>query len=227
VYDRRRVWNTRHLKFSRKLKFKSRSSGRCAAWWCCRTSTFRRTMLPRLQGDKYSIPYLPIVLIVHDISASIVTRLRAWRPGFDSRQGLGFFSFATASRPALRPIQPPIKWVPGVQRPGSEADHSSPSRPEVNACSCISTPPIHLHGAVLVKHRNNYTFTFTYGYVMWFVNRTSTSVQMYWTLPACSVHVSAFCYRWQWWTYGSGVVAKMNQPPTCYNTLYSGCGMQL
>jgi hypothetical protein len=34
--------------------------------------------------------------------------------GFESRQGLGIFLFTTASRPALRPTQPPIRWVPGA-----------------------------------------------------------------------------------------------------------------
>jgi hypothetical protein len=31
--------------------------------------------------------------------------------GFESRQGLGIFLFATAPRPALGSTQPPIQWV--------------------------------------------------------------------------------------------------------------------
>jgi hypothetical protein len=52
--------------------------------------------------------------------------------GFESRQGLGIFLFATVSGPALRPTRLPIQWVPGalsvgVKRPRREADHSPPS----------------------------------------------------------------------------------------------------
>jgi hypothetical protein len=55
---------------------------------------------------------------------------------FESRQGLGIFLFATASRPTLGPIQLPIRWVRGalslgVKRPGREADYSPPSSAEV------------------------------------------------------------------------------------------------
>jgi hypothetical protein len=43
---------------------------------------------------------------------------------------------ASVSRPALRPTQPPIQWVPEVDsrgevRLGRDADHSPPSRAEV------------------------------------------------------------------------------------------------
>jgi hypothetical protein len=48
-----------------------------------------------------------------------------------------FFPVASLSRPALRPTQPPVQWIPGVlspgvkARPGRDADHSPPSSAEV------------------------------------------------------------------------------------------------
>jgi hypothetical protein len=53
------------------------------------------------------------------IAVSVVTRLRAGRPGLDSRQGqVFFFFFATASRLALGPSHPPIQ---GGSFPGGKA----------------------------------------------------------------------------------------------------------
>jgi hypothetical protein len=80
-----------------------------------------------------------------DSSASIVSRLRTGRPGFDSEQGLGFVHLATASRAAPGPKQPLIKSVPEalyprLKWPESEADHSSTSTADVknawNYTSC-------------------------------------------------------------------------------------------
>jgi hypothetical protein len=85
--------------------------------------------------------------------------------GFESRQGLGIFLFTTASRPVLRPTQPPIQWVPGaislgVKRPGHEADHSHPSNAEVNnAWSYTSTPQYKLIKWCSVKAQGQLTFT--------------------------------------------------------------------
>jgi hypothetical protein len=76
-------------------------------------------------------------------------------PGFDSRRGLGIFLFTTASRTALGPTQPPIKWVAGalslgVKRPGREANYSLHLVPRSkNEWSYTFTPPIRLHGVVL------------------------------------------------------------------------------
>jgi hypothetical protein len=86
--------------------------------------------------------------------------------GFDSRPGLGIFLFTAASRTALGSTQPPLQWVAGalsleVNWPGREADHSPPSSAEVkNAWSYTSTPQYAFMAWCLVKHRDNFTFTF-------------------------------------------------------------------
>jgi hypothetical protein len=108
--------------------------------------------------------FLPSTGIVRscDSAVSTVTSLRARPLGFDSRQELGIFFFATASRPILGPTQPPIQLVPGALSPlvrgeGYEVDHSPPSRAEIkNAWSYIST---HLYVFIvwyLVKPRENF-----------------------------------------------------------------------
>jgi hypothetical protein len=72
------------------------------------------------------------------------------------QERLGIFLFTTASRKALGPTQHPIQWVPGAlslgaKQPGREADHSPPSSAEVNnAWNYTSTPPVRLHGVVLI-----------------------------------------------------------------------------
>jgi hypothetical protein len=64
--------------------------------------------------------------------------------------GVKNFGFSTASRPALRPTQPPIEWVPGalhpgVKRPGREADNSPPTSAEVKKTWIYtSTSPLRL-----------------------------------------------------------------------------------
>jgi hypothetical protein len=81
--------------------------------------------------------------------------------------GLGIFLFSTASRPSLGPTQPPIQRVTGflssgVKRLGREADDSPPSSVEVkNEWRYTSTPNYVLMPRCLVKHRDNFNFTFT------------------------------------------------------------------
>jgi hypothetical protein len=68
--------------------------------------------------------------------------------------------FSKTARPALEPIQSPIKWVsvffPGINRPEREVSHSPPSNAEVKTeWSCTFILPIYLHGL----DRNNFIFT--------------------------------------------------------------------
>jgi hypothetical protein len=94
------------------------------------------------------------------------------RPGFDSRQGHGFFLLSTASRPALEPGALP----PGIKQSMCEAYHSPPFIAEVKSVwSCTST--LHMStwsGAqvstgyvfmtwYLVKHRD---FTLVYLFIL-------------------------------------------------------------
>jgi hypothetical protein len=84
-----------------------------------------------------------IILIILDrepgSSVSIVSayRLDDRAIGVDPRLGQRIFPLTSVSRPALRPTQPPVQWVPGVPspgvkaRPGRDTDHSAPSSAEV------------------------------------------------------------------------------------------------
>jgi hypothetical protein len=93
-------------------------------------------------------------------SVSIVTRLRAGRQEFDSREGNEgiSFLFVTGSIPPLGRTQPHIQWVPGdlllgAKRPGLEPVHLYPSTAEVkNACSYTSTPSYVFIAWYLVRH---------------------------------------------------------------------------
>jgi hypothetical protein len=64
---------------------------------------------------------LYILIRSRDISISVMTRLRAGRPQFDSRHRR-IFLFATTSRPALEPTQPPVQWIPGSFLGGKAAE---------------------------------------------------------------------------------------------------------
>jgi hypothetical protein len=69
--------------------------------------------------------------------------MTTWESTFDSQQGQQIFLFSRASRPALRPTQPPIQWVPGslppaVKRPGRESD-----------THLYQVPKLRIHGAIL------------------------------------------------------------------------------
>jgi hypothetical protein len=84
------------------------------------------------------------------------------RPSIPDRDRKRFYYFATASRPALGPNQPPIKWLPGalspaVKRPSSECHHSSLCTAELKkAWSNTATPyyffMVKLSLCILTKH---------------------------------------------------------------------------
>jgi hypothetical protein len=70
--------------------------------------------------------------------------LRAGRPrGRSSSPGRVKNShFSTSSRPALGSTQPPIQRLPGVKRPGREADHSPPTSAEVKKMRIYTSTPL-------------------------------------------------------------------------------------
>jgi hypothetical protein len=79
---------------------------------------------------------------------------------FDSQQGQEIFLFSTASRPALRPIQPPIQWVSFVPRGKAAETWSLPFtftqwRGQDFVKLCLWFP--HMSSWRLIKHRGNFT----------------------------------------------------------------------
>jgi hypothetical protein len=88
-------------------------------------------------------------------SVSIVTRLWAGRPGFNSRQGQGYFLIATTARPALEPTQTRIQWVLGggglpslLKRPGREAATHIQLVPRLRIRGAMPHSPVRLHDVV-------------------------------------------------------------------------------
>jgi hypothetical protein len=78
--------------------------------------------------------------------------------GFESRQRGGKFSLhhcvqtASGTHPTSYPMGTRVSFLGGVKRLRRKADHSLPSSAEVkNVWSYTSTPPIRLHGVVLIK----------------------------------------------------------------------------
>jgi hypothetical protein len=104
-----------------------------------------------VKSTEITLPYYAVITKLHDLvlTKHVLQRIiqnppntnlvaQRWATGW-MIGGVGIFLFTTASRLALRPIQPLIQWVPGalslrVKRPGREADHSPPSRAKVKEC---------------------------------------------------------------------------------------------
>jgi hypothetical protein len=98
---------------------------------------------------------------------AMATGWKIWVLGFNSRRGLEIFLFTTASKTTLGHTQPPIQWVPGtlslsVKLLGRETDHSHPSS-VLRSRMRGAIPPLSQYVLMpwyLVKHRDNFTFTF-------------------------------------------------------------------
>jgi hypothetical protein len=73
-------------------------------------------------------------LIERNVALSTIRFYGIWKLGQD-------FLFPTSSRQALRPTQPHTQWVPGVERPGRETDHS-PLQLVQRSRKCGSTYPL-------------------------------------------------------------------------------------
>jgi hypothetical protein len=91
------------------------------------------------------------------------------------------FLFSTASRPALRPTQPPSQWVSrtlflGIKRPGNEAHHlTSSSATVTNALRYTTTPPFVLIAWCLSRTGTILPFTH-WGVVLWRIIRRCKSL---------------------------------------------------
>jgi len=72
------------------------------------------------------------------------------------------------AHPASYPMSTMVSFSLGVKRPDREADHSPPSSAEVNnAWNSTSTPPIRLHGLVLIKKAQVRLYFYLYSDLLW------------------------------------------------------------
>jgi hypothetical protein len=55
------------------------------------------------------------------VAQSVQCLITDWTIGVQSLAGTKDFPLISVSRPALRPTQPPIQWIPGVLSPGQSA----------------------------------------------------------------------------------------------------------
>jgi hypothetical protein len=71
------------------------------------------------------------VFLMHVTQRDLKQELSKSRGWISSPSRVKNILFSTSSRRSLGSTQPPIQWVPGVKRPGLEADHSPPASAEV------------------------------------------------------------------------------------------------
>jgi hypothetical protein len=105
------------------------------------------------------VAWLSYVLFYYGItksfgsSVSIVSDYRLEDRDSILARDKGFFPLASVSRPALRPTQPPVQWVPGVLSPGLKRGRRVTliTHPQIVPRSSMTTnytsfPPWRLHG---------------------------------------------------------------------------------
>jgi hypothetical protein len=126
----------------------------------CSEEIWLAQILHPLRGSFWS-KFLDLQILIHIqfflnrvSSVIIVTKLRAWWPGFNYRRGQEIFLFVAASRPALGPTNPPIQCIPAVLSPPVAWSWPPPSSAEVkNAWNYISISQYVFMAWCLVKYK--------------------------------------------------------------------------
>jgi hypothetical protein len=92
-------------------------------------------------------------IAINEITRNNRCLTTGWTIGVRPRQGQRIFLLAPASRPALRPTQPPVEWVPGVLSRGVKRGRGVmlTTHPHLvprlsMSRSYTSFPPMCLHG---------------------------------------------------------------------------------
>jgi hypothetical protein len=95
------------------------------------------------------------VIFIRSRGNSVSTGWTTGRSRFDPRQMQRIFPLASVSRPALRPTQPPVQWVPGVLSPGAKRGPDMTLTTHPNHCKvrewvgAIYLSPLRLHMCVV------------------------------------------------------------------------------